>query len=140
MVIDISAILVPALQVSGLVLTGVAGLCVDKARAVLHNRFHMDFTDQQVQRVHEAADTAAGVVNMMLARGAMSVHEVHTDNPDVIALAATALNAVPKASDALGLTVPDVAHMIVGRVGKAMDVSAKVVPATAPTAPVPEPK
>jgi hypothetical protein len=137
--LNLAPVLGPVVQLATIVVAGVAPLLANKAIAAFEKRTGIHLNQAQVQAVHDAADTAAGVVQTMLARGELQLDHLHVDNPQIAALAATALNAVPAASDAVGVTVPDVAHMILGRVGKLLsaDPTVQTVPATTTVVAVP---
>lgn len=117
-VVDLSPILHPLWQITTVVVLGVAPLLTNKALNVVQKYLHVQFTSQQIQAVHDATDTAAGVINTMLTRGEMHLDDVHITNDTVRSLTRTAMQAVPTAVAATGVDAPYVAHMIVGRVGK----------------------
>jgi hypothetical protein len=114
------AILDPLFQLAGLVAVGLAPVFANYLIQVLHARFKLDLTAAQVKTIHDAADTAAGVLVAQMARGEVSLEHLHIDSPAVLAVAQIARNAVPDAADKMGVTIPDLAHIIVGRVGQAI--------------------
>lgn len=116
----LKAILDPMLQLVSLVLIGLAPVFANYVIQILHAKGHIDLTAAQVATVHDAAETAAGVLITQLARGEVQLEHLHVDSPAVIAVAQVALNAVPDAAGKLNVTIPDLAHMIVGRVGHAI--------------------
>ena len=142
------AILDPMLQLVSLVLVGLAPVFANYAIQYLHGHLKVNLTAAQVQTVHDAADTAAGVLITQLARGEIQLEHLHIDSPAVLAVAQVAVNAVPQATDALHVTIPDMAHIIVGRVGQAIAADpttptvgtptiqiAKAMPVVAPVSP-----
>lgn len=130
-VVDISAVLTPVAQLVGIVVVGVLPLIANRAVKLFEAKTHMQLTQAQQDTVHAAVATAAGAVDNLVSRGLMGVHDVHVDNPRVREFAAKALNAVPQAAAAFNLTVPDVAHMIVGKVGQVISPDAPIMPASA---------
>ena len=116
----LKAILDPLLQLVSLVLIGLAPVFANYVVHILHAKAHVDLTAAQVATVHDAADTAAGVLITQLARGEIQLEHLHVDNPAVIAAAQVAINAVPEAAGKLNVTIPDLAQIIVGRVGHAI--------------------
>lgn len=118
------------------VIAGIATLIAGKLVLVLRDRFHIECTNQQVKAVHDAADTAAGVITADLYSGAMTVQDVHISNPQVRDLAQIAANMVPKAAAALGVSPTDLAHIIVGRVGKMMSADPTMNPTVTAASPL----
>lgn len=134
-IVDLTPVLDIAVKLMSLVVAGLAVPMTMRAVAVVEKRFNLTLTAQQQQTVHEAAGTAAGAVANLLSRNLMGIHDVHIDNPYVRQLAAQALNAVPQAAASFGLTVPDVAHMIVGKVGTLLALDPTTVTVPPPAAP-----
>lgn len=128
-VVDISSVLTPLAQLVGIVAVGALPLIANRAVKLFEAKTHIQLTQAQQDTVRGAVATAAGAVDNLVSRGLMGVHDVHIDNPRVRALATTALNAVPDAAASFGLTVPDVAHMIVGKVGQVFGDPPEAVPA-----------
>ena len=114
------AILDPMIQLASLVLIGLAPVFANYLIQVLHNRFKLDLTAAQDATVRKACLTGAGVLLTQLTRGAIQLEHLHVDDPNVIAAAQVAINAVPDAAGAFNLTIPDLAHMIVGQVGQVL--------------------
>ena len=77
----------------------------------------MKFTAAQVQTLHDAAATAAGNAMTLLSRGVITPADIHVTSLPIMRLAGQARAAVPNAADHVGVTLPDLAHIIVGRVG-----------------------
>lgn len=95
-----------------------ATFVANKLVLVLRDRLKVQLTDQQVKTLHDAADTAAGVGMTMLSRGVITLSELHVNDPTIVGLASVAVNAVSAAADAKGVKVPDMATIVVGRIGK----------------------
>lgn len=104
------------------------------ALAAFQARTGIALTDQQRAAVLGAVSTAAGVIETDIDRGALSIAHVHVGNQSVLLQAQSAINAVPNAAAALGLTPDAVARMIVGQVDTGSRTSA--APVTAPADPV----
>jgi len=93
---------------------------------------HLHLTDQQRATVIGAVQTAAGNLETKIDQGVMSVSQVHIADPTVGAQAQAAINAVPNAMAALGMTPDSVARMIVGATDTTPRVAPVVVPVVAP--------
>lgn len=111
---------------------GFAAFVANKLVSVLHDRFKVQFTDQQVKALHDAADTAAGIAVTMLSRGVIGPDALHPNDKTIIALAANAVNAVATASGAQNTTVMDMAQIVVGRIGTLIsaDPTIQTIPTT----------
>jgi len=116
-----------------------ASAVVSRLITLAQTHLGMQFTATQVQALHDAATTAAGNAMAMITRGAIAPTDVHAGSVAIIRLAAQARAAVPDAADSIGVTVPDLAHIIVGKVGALMsaDNTIPTVPAPAPVAVTP---
>jgi len=118
-VIDLSPIIQPVLGVCGLVITGLAGVYVPKAIEAFQTRTGIILTGQQQATVLAAVQTAKGVIETELDRGAMAVAHVNVGNAKIQDQANAVLAAVPNAAAAMGMTQAGVARMIVGAVDTA---------------------
>lgn len=114
--VSLAPFVAPALQFAGIVVAGVFAAVATKLVTFLNGRLHLQLTDQQVQTVHDAAGTAAGVINTMLTRGVLKHEDVHVSSPQVLAAVQTAMTMVPQAAASLGVTPEGMAHMVVSRV------------------------
>lgn len=135
--IDFSPIVQPVLALTGAVITGLGAIYVPRFIAAFETRTGVALTEQQRQTVLGAAKTAAGVLETALDKGAVSIEHINIGNQAVQTQAQAAIDAVPRAAASLGLTVDDVARMIVG----AVDTSAHgLIVAEVPTPKQGEPK
>lgn len=134
--VDLAPLVQPLVNVLGLVILGLAGVLATKAVSVLNARFHLQLSAQQAQTIHDAADTAAGVLTHAIYSGAMSVQDVHISNPVVYDMAQTAMKAVPQAIAATGVSQADLAHIIVGRVGAMISADPTMDPAVTSASPL----
>ncbi len=112
-----------------LVAAGVAWVA-NKAVEIMRDRLHMHLDEADAKAVHDAADTAAGVILSQLSRGTMTTADVHAGHPAVIAAAASAREAVPDAADAMNVEVADMVRMVLGRLGHTYLPSAAEPPAS----------
>jgi hypothetical protein len=128
--IDVSVILGPVVAFATATVSLLLNKAADKFVAVMKRRLDLDLSAKQVQAVHDAMDTASGVVTAMLTKGEMQLKDVHVANPQVQALVQLALAAVPAAAAATGITPDYAAHMVVGRVGNMLgaDPATQTVP------------
>lgn len=117
--VDLSPILTPLTQVAGIVLTGLIAIYVPKALAAFQARTGIQLTDQQRATVLGAVQTAAGTIETKLDQGVVKVAQIHVADAAVQTQAQAAINAVPDAMKALGMTPDSVARMIVGKVDTA---------------------
>ena len=114
--IDLTPLLAPVLQIAGIAASAVIGIYFPKAIAAFEARTHVQLTDQQVTAIRGAIATSAGILETQIDQGVLSVAHIQVGSPAVEAQAQALINAVPRASAALGLSIPDVARMIVGAV------------------------
>lgn len=114
--IDLTPILQTLVAIAATVLTGLAGIYVPKAIAAFQERTGVVLTENQRQTILGAVQTAAGVLETKLDQGAIAVAHVNVTDPRVQDIARQAINAVPVAAAALGMTVDSVARMVVGAV------------------------
>lgn len=124
--LDLTPIVQPILALSSAVITGLLAVYVPKAITAFEARTGIQLTDQQRATVLGSVQTAAGVLETDLDKGALTAAHINITNPAVLTQAQQAINAVPVAAGALGLTVPDVARMIVGKVDTAAHGAAPV--------------
>jgi hypothetical protein len=89
---------------------------VNKAVGVMRDRLHMDLDAADVKALHDAADTAAGILMGKLARGDLTAADMHAGHTAVIATAADARNAVPDAADGMNVDVASMVRMVLGRI------------------------
>jgi hypothetical protein len=124
--INLAPIVQPIIAAAGAVITGLLAIYVPKAIAAFEARTEIVLSAQQQDTIRGAVKTAAGQIETLIDQEVMSVADVHTENPTVIALADAALRAVPDAMSALGMTPASVAKMIVGAVDTGSRVAAPV--------------
>lgn len=119
------------------IVTAVVGILLPiympKALAAFQMRTGIQLTDQQRATIQGAVATAAGSLETKLDQGLIRVADVHVANPTVAAEAQAAINAVPAAMAALGMTPDSVARMIVGKTDTA--VMTRGLPVAAPVPP-----
>lgn len=139
--LDLTPIVQPILAALGLVITGLLGVYVPKAISAFEKRTGIMLTDQQRATMLGAVQTAAGVLETDLDKGALKVAHISVSNPAVLAQASAAIAAVPVAAAALGVTPDSVARMIVGAVDTASHspTPVVVVPVAAETPAAPAP-
>ena len=124
--INLAPIMQPITDAAAFVIAGLLTYYVPKAVAAFEVRTGIILSTQQKDTIRGAVKTAAGQIETLIDQEVMSVADVHTENPTVIALADAALRAVPDAMSALGMTAPSVAKMIVGAVDTGSRVAASV--------------
>lgn len=124
MSLDITAVVQPILAAAGAVIAGLAAVYVPKAIQAFQDRTGIILTENQRQTVKGAVDTAAGMLETALDKGAAKVEHIEVGTLQVTQQAQAVINAVPTAFAALGLTINGVARMIVG----AVDTSAHTAP------------
>jgi hypothetical protein len=112
--VDLTPITQPILTILGTVVTGLLVIYVPKALDAFQKWAGVQLTEQQRQTILGAVQTAAGKIETKLDQGVLQVSQVHVDNPTVRDEAQAAINAVPVAAAALGMTVDGVSRMIVG--------------------------
>ena len=128
--VDLTPITTPIMTVLGTIITGLLVIYVPKALDVFQRLAGVQLTEQQRQTILGAVQTAAGKIETKLDQGMLQVSHVTVDNPTVQGEAQAAINAVPTAAAALGMTVGGVARMIVGRADTASHgVAAPAAPA-----------
>lgn len=127
--LDVTTVLQPVLEMIALVIAGLITRYVPRALDAMEKRTGIQLTDQQRAKVLGAVQTAAGIVETDIDRKAMSLAQVHVDDPVIRAQAAAVIAAVPQAAAALGVTEAGVARMIVG--------AANTGPRAAPVQPQP---
>ena len=111
--VDLYAIVQPILAVIGATIAGLIAIYVPKAIAAFEKRTGIELTEDQRKTMIGAVQTAAGMVETKLDQGAMQLAHVNVANPQIRAEATAAINAVPVAAAALGMTVDGVSRMIV---------------------------
>lgn len=116
MTIDLTPLVQPIVALAGAVIAGLAAIYVPKAIAAFQARTGIVLTENQRQTVIDAVKTGAGLLETALDKGAIKVEHIDVGSAEVRDQAQRVVNAVPAAAGALGLTVPDVARMIVGAV------------------------
>ena len=94
-----------------------AAWVANKAVELMRDKFHMTVSDAQVKTVHDAVNTAVGVLLSQVSRGVLTPADLHAGNAAVVAAAAGARQAVPDAADAKSTTVDDIVRMVVGQLG-----------------------
>lgn len=114
MSLDLTAIVQPILAAAGAIISGLAAIYVPKAITAFQDRTHIILTENQRKTVMDAVNTAAGVLETDLDKGAVKVEHIDVGSPEVTQQAQRVVSAVPIAASALGLTVSGVARMIVG--------------------------
>lgn len=136
MSVDLTPVLQPLLDIAGIVVSGLALVYVPRAIAAFQARTGIQLTQQQQATVLHAVQTGAGAIETKLDQGLMQVAHVNVGNADVQAEAQAAINAVPVAAAALGVTTQGIARMIVGAVdtGSRTPVPAAPAAAAAPAA------
>lgn len=135
--LDLSPIVQPLLTLIGATITALLAVYVPKALDLFQARTGILQTDQMRATVMGAIQTAAGTLETSLDQGALRVAHINVSNSAVLAQAQAAVNAVPKAAAALGVTIDSAARMIVARVDTAAH---GAVDAVAPVlVPVPAP-
>ena len=117
--LDLTPILTPIIQIVGIVVGVLVTAYVPIAIAAFQKRTGIELTDQQRATVLGAVQTAAGTLETKLDQGIMSVSQVHVADAEVRDQAQKAINAVPDAMKALGMTPDSVARIIVGKVDTA---------------------
>lgn len=117
--VDLIPIVQPILAAASAVITGLLAVYVPKAISAFDARTGIQQTDQQRATILGAVQTAAGILETDLDKGVLNASHINISNTSVVAQAQAAINAVPTAAGALGLTIPDVARMIVGKVDTA---------------------
>jgi hypothetical protein len=128
----LSVVIHPLVAVVGTIFTAMVAYYLPKFLAAFENRTGIELTEAQRQTVIGAVTTAAGVLETALDRGDLKTLDIAAAHPAVKTQAAQVLDAVPKAAAAFGLTVPDVARLIVSRVDTARHVPPFVLPAEVP--------
>ena len=111
-----------------------------EAVSLMRDKFHMTISNAQARTVHDAVNTAAGVVMSQLSRGVLTPADLHAGHPAVIAAAAAARQAVPDAADAMNVTVEDMVRMVVGRLGHEANYLPAPSTTTTVVSPTPAPK
>ena len=119
MTLDLSPILTPIIQIVGIVVGVLVTAYVPIAIAAFQKRTGIELTAQQRATVLGAVQTAAGTLETKLDQGVMRVSQVHVEDAEVRDQAQKAINAVPDAMNALGMTPDSVARIIVGKVDTA---------------------
>lgn len=117
--LDLTPIVQPILAAAGAVIAGLAAIYVPKLIAAFTAWTGVALTDQQRAQVLGAVQTAAGMIETKLDQGILSAAHVTIANDEIRAEAAAAIQAVPMAASALGMTQDGVARMIVGNVDTA---------------------
>lgn len=112
--VDLTPITTPILTALGTVITGLLVIYVPKALDALQKLAGVQLTDQQRATILGAVQTAAGTIETKLDQGVLQVSHVTVNDPTVRDEAQKAINAVPVAAAALGMTVDGVSRMIVG--------------------------
>lgn len=116
MTVDLASVVQPILAVIGTVIASLIAIYVPKGLAALQARTNIQLTDQQRAQVLGAVQTAAGMIETKLDQGALKVAHIDIENPVIRDEARAALDAVPRAAEALGMSVDSVSRMIVGAV------------------------
>lgn len=98
-------------------------------------RTNIQLTQQQKDSILSAATTEVGIIRTKLDQGILSMNDVHTNGPEILDHASTAINRVPDAAEKLNKTVPSMAQTIVGMIGNSLET--KVIAAAAPPSPPP---
>lgn len=114
--VDLTPIVQPILALAGTAIAGLLAVYVPKAISAFEKRTGIMLTDQQRATVMGAVQTAAGVIETDLDKGALAISHVNISNSAIRAQATAAIAAVPDAAAALGVTPDSVARMIVGAV------------------------
>ena len=114
--LDLNAVLQPLVSIVFLVIIGLAGQRLPALIDAFEKRTGIHLTEQQRQTMLGSVQTAAGIIETQIDQGLLQVAHVRIDNPVVLAQARAAMNAVPQAAAALGMTTDSVARMIVGAV------------------------
>ena len=127
MTLDLTGVFHIILSVLGTILSILLPIYVPKIVDAFVTRNNIHLTDQQRATVIGAVQTAAGNLETKIDQGVMSVSQVHIADPTVGAQAQAAINAVPNAMAALGMTPDSVARMIVG----ATDTTPRIAPVAA---------
>jgi len=131
--IDLSPILTPIIQIVGIVVGLLVTAYVPIALAAFQKRTGIQLTDQQRATVLGAVQTAAGTLETKLDQGVVKVAQINVGDSAVAEQAQKAINAVPDAMKALGMTQDSVARIIVGKVDTAAHGDPPVVPLTKAT-------
>ena len=133
MSIDLTPIVSPILAVVGTAIAGLLAVYVPRGLALIEARTGVQLTDQQRAQVLGAVQTAAGVLETRLDQGVLQVAHIDIANQAVRDQAIRAIDAVPNAAAALGMTVEGVSRMIVGMTDTAKHgATTAVTQATAP--------
>ena len=104
----------------GRTLSGVATVLAQRGIAAFEARTQISLTEQQRATVLGAVQTAAGIVQLDLAKGTLALADVNRTSPQVAQIAATAMAPVQQSIAALGVTPAGAVAMIVGKVGAQM--------------------
>jgi ABC-type uncharacterized transport system YnjBCD ATPase subunit len=129
--LDLTPIVQPILEIAGTVATGLIAVYVPKLVTAFSTRTGIQLTEQQRQTVLGSVQTAAGEIETMLDQDALQIAHINVANSTVLAKAQAAVDAVPAAAAALGVTPAGMARMIVGAVDTGSR-TATAAPAAAP--------
>lgn len=117
--LDLTPIIQPLIAIAGIVITGLSAIYVPRAIAGFERRTGIQLTEQQRETIMGAVTTAAGVLETRLDQGVIRVEHINVNSGPVQDEAQKAINAVPQAMQALGMTPDGIARMIVARVDTA---------------------
>lgn len=101
-----------ALEVLQLALLGIAGLVSKRAYAW----FGFQLTEQQWMVVHSAAEAAAGKI-WAAAEPSIATAKIQVSSPQVARVAQSAIDLIPKAVKATGISTDDFVDLVVSKIG-----------------------
>lgn len=122
----------PLVAAVGTIFTGLTAYYLPKFLSALERRTGIELNESQRQTVLTAVTTAAGLLETALDRGDLKTGDIDTHHPAVKMQAAQVLDAVPHASASFGLTLSDVARLIVSRVDTAKHTPPLLLPGLPP--------
>jgi hypothetical protein len=114
--IALSPLLSPILTAIGLAIGAVVTALAGWAIAEFQARTKILLTTQQIASVHAAADTLAGRAETLLDQKAMSIADIHVDNPVIARLAQEAIDGLGAVATAQGVTPEWMAKTAVGKI------------------------
>ncbi len=119
---------IPVLQAliaaAGVLLSTVLSISIPFAIAAFERRTQTTVDAREIQNLHDAASTAAGILTTQLQQGLVRLSEIRPESVKVMDAAHTALATVPDSAKGQNVLSPQMARMIVART----DTTAKPAP------------
>jgi len=113
---EIRDVATPIFMAGVLAFLGIVAKNLPAAMRALDAWIQLRLTTHQQGRVYAAAQTAAGVIETQIDRGAMTVADVSKDNTKVRQIVAEALEPVKESAMAQGATVDNITPVVIGRI------------------------